>query len=123
MSRARVLLAASSIVFALAMRAEAQTPLYGWFEYADENFAGGWAYAPGLGHTPLRIQIFSGTTLLATGIADFARPDLPPWFLGRRHGFRIPLPALAPGSHALRAFALDEGGAPRLLGERTVQAT
>jgi len=78
----------------------AQSPNYaGSFEVADCNVISGWIEDANQTGRPVNVNIFSGTTLAVTGLANLQRNDV------GAHGFNIPTPnVLKDGQvHTLRA--------------------
>jgi len=67
-------------------------PFQGAHDHNDSAIAG-WAWDRDRPNTPLGVEIYDGTTLLATILANHPRPDLLKRGLGNgKHGFRLPMP-------------------------------
>lgn len=66
----------------------------GSFEVADCNSISGWAQDANNPTTAVHVNIFSGSTLVATALANLARNDVGP------HGFSIPTPTALKDSQA-----------------------
>jgi len=69
-------------------------PPEGSLEMADANLIAGWAYDPNHPNQPLSVEIYDGTTVLATIVAKDFRGDLKSGGKGDgKHFFMLPTPA------------------------------
>ena len=72
----------------------AALPPEGSLEMADANLIAGWAYDPNHPNEPLSVEIYDGTTVLATVVAKEFRGDLKSGGKGDgKHFFMLPTPA------------------------------
>ena len=72
----------------------AQPPAYqGWVDAANCSAIHGWAANRSAPATPVRVELYSGSTLITSALADIPRPGLSAIGLtDERHGFYIPTP-------------------------------
>lgn len=70
----------------------------------------GWAYAGHRGYNPVDVRVRIDGDQVALVTADRLRKDLPDDLLGRHHGFALPLPPLAAGSHVVEVAVRDAQG-------------
>jgi len=71
----------------------------GYFDYADCNQLAGWAWDANQPNAPINVDLYDGTTLLATVPANSFRQDLKNAGIGNgNHGFTYTSPSLYSGS-------------------------
>lgn len=87
--------------------------LRGVVDLADQESVSGWAIDESYPSTHVELQLFIDDRFAGTGTADKYRPDVQrahrapdDW-----HGFLFKTPALSPGSHEARVYAVYSNGA------------
>ncbi len=82
---------------------------YGWGEARSEGIAG-WAVDGSRPWERVRIQLFIDGRFVADGVANISRPDVlaAGWAKDEWHGYAFKSPAVNPGYHEARVYALHE---------------
>jgi len=80
---------------------------HGWGEVLPKGIAG-WAVNQAEPGERLEVQLFIDNEFVASTTADQWRPDVAAagWARDDWHGYKFSVPALAPGKHEARVFAL-----------------
>jgi RHS repeat-associated protein len=104
----------------ITCQAPASSAYGGWLDGANCNVIGGWAWDANQPNTPINVEIYDGTTLIATAAASQFRQDLLNAGLGNGyHGYTIVTPAsLKNGAaHTIRvkfaSTAAELSGSPK----------
>jgi hypothetical protein len=87
--------------------------LRGVVDNADKSLVTGWAVDEGNPASRVEVQLFVDDAFAVAGTANQFRPDVhnakragDDW-----HGFALPVPALNPGDHEARVYAVHSNGA------------
>jgi hypothetical protein len=103
-----VLVGAIAVLFFM----EAFPPAFrGWGETTSHSIAG-WVVNNDLPWERVEVQLFIDEVFVATMLANRSRPDVVAagWTKDEWHGFEFPVPALQPGEHEARVYALHVSG-------------
>ena len=91
----------------------------GWGELTPDGAVAGWVVNQAEPSARVEVQLFIDGRFVASRIAELPRPDVVAagWTRDDRCGYEFPLPALSPGEHESRVYAVHivKGGAYRTL--------
>jgi hypothetical protein len=86
---------------------------YGWGEAVVESREiAGWAVNSADSFELVKVQLFVDGQLSGAQTAELSRPDVVTagWSISEFCGYKFTLPALSPGNHEARVYALHESG-------------
>jgi len=98
-------------VIAVLFFLEAFPPFFhGWGEATPRSIAG-WVVNDAAPWDRVEVQIFIDETFMGNSLADRSRPDVVAagWARDQWHGFEFPSPAVEPGEHEARVYAVHAG--------------
>ena len=97
---------------ALGFRVSVFPPTFhGWGEI-KEHVVAGWAVDSANPWSRVKVQLVLDGEFIATQVASGSRPDVARagWSRDEWHGYTFTLPALKPGPHEARVYAIHESG-------------
>lgn len=101
-------------VIAVAVYLDAFPPTFhGWGEAVKaERTVAGWAVSSADQWRRVEVQLFIDGHLVGTQVAHLSRPDVAAagWSKDEWHGYSFVTPALTPGAHEARVYALQQSG-------------